>query len=198
MPLYTNGPFDEALRKRVLEPDTQHTKLVYRDIEDELADFCRYVPPVKAHFTVYSTKLWGLVLRASAEVGSQLHAIVAEQEGKSRDTSVKDYIALEPVLKLSSCELLTRFEQDPLVPFANFSSGQSPPWWKDYNAIKHRRLESLQSATLENALSAVGGLYVVLLRQWGEYLMPRPMTYVSGHKVAESPSSLFTVRSLPW
>lgn len=198
MPLYRNGPFDEAIRRRVLEPDTQHTKLVYRDIEDELADFCRYVPPVEAHFGVYSTKLWGVILRASAEVGSQLHAIVCEIEGSSRQTSISDYVALEPALKLASCELLTRFEQDPLVPFADFAAGKSPLWWKDYNAVKHRRLESLQSATLGNALCAVGGLYAVLLRQWGEYLIPRPMTYVGGHQVAESPSSLFTLRSLPW
>lgn len=198
MPLYKNGPFDEAMRRRVLEPDTQHTKLVYRDIEDELTKFCRYVPPVKAHFGVYSTKLWGIILRASAEVGSQLHAIVTEQEGKSRQTSITDYIALESTLNLAPCELLTRFDQDPLVPFASFAAAKSPPWWKEYNSVKHRRLESLQSATLENALCAVGGLYVVLLRQWGEYLMPRPMTYVSGHQVAESPSSLFTLRKLPW
>lgn len=198
MPLYKNAPFDDAISKRALEPEAQHTKLVYRDIEDELAQFCRFVPPVKAHYGVYSTKLWGILLRASAEIDSQLHALVEEHEGCSRQTTIVDYIALESVFKLASCELLTGFEQDPLAPFATFATAKSPPWWKDYNAIKHRRLASLQSATLENALCAVAGLYVVLLRQWGEYLLPRPMSYVSGNQFANSPSSLFTLRTMPW
>jgi hypothetical protein len=198
MPLYKHGPYDESLRKRVLELDTQHTRLIFRDLEDELADFCRYVPPVKAHLTVYSTKLWGLILRACAEIDSQLHAVIEELEGASRSTTIRDYMAEESRLQLAQGELLTRFERFPLTPFGSFSAGRSPQWWRDYNSVKHRRLDTLQSATLENALCAVGGLYIVLIRQWGEYLFPRPMTFVNGHQVAEAPSRLFVLRKLPW
>lgn len=198
MPLYKHGSYDDVMRKRALEPDAQHTMLLYRDIEDDLAEFCRYVPPVTEHLSVYSTKLWGVILRASAEVGSQLHALIVEQEGKARQTSITDYIAMESTLRLASGELFTKFNQNPIVPFASFAGGESPAWWKEYNSTKHRRLESLQSATLGNAMLAVGGLYVVLVRQWGEYLMPRPMAYVSSQQVAQSPSALFSLRTLPW
>lgn len=198
MPLYKHGPYDDAMRQRVLQSDVQHSKLIYRDLEDELDHFCRYVPAVRSHFGVYSTKLWGVILRACAEIDSQLHALIEEQEGKSRETNVRDYIASEGTFQLASFQLQTKFESHPVQPFSSFATGTSPTWWKDYNSVKHRRLESLESATLENAFSSVGGLYVVLLRQWGEYLFPRQMTLTSGQQIAEVPSKLFSVSGNPW
>lgn len=198
MPLYQHGPYDEAMRRRVTQADVQHSRLIYLDLEDKLDHFCRYVPAIKSHLGVYSTKLWGVILRSCAEIDSQLHALIEEQEGKSRDTNIFDYIASEASFQLSSFQLQTRFESHPIQPFASFATGASPSWWKDYNSVKHRRLESLESATLENALSAVGGLYVVLLRQWGEYIMPRQMTLVCAQQIAESPPRLFAATKMPW
>lgn len=198
MPLYTHGPYDNEKRRLVLAPEVQHSLLIYRDIEDEIDHFCRAVPPVKEHFGVYSTKLWGIILRACAEIDSQLHALVEEIEGKSVNTNIANYISCEPSFQLAAFSLLTKFEPDTFTPFQSFSASASPTWWKDYNAVKHRRLDSLKNATLENAINAVGGLYIVLLRQHGEYLIPRRLTLVNGQQVAESPSGFFSVVKTPW
>lgn len=198
MTLYEHGPHDSKRRKRVLELDVQCSLMIYRDLEDELDGFCRAVPPVKAHLGVYSTKLWGIILRACAEIDSQLHALVEEVDGKSLDTNIRSYIDREATFQLAEFSLHTRFEPAPFAPFHSFQSTVSPVWWKDYNAVKHRRLDSLESATLENAINAVGALYIVLLRQHGEYLLPRRLTLVCGENVAEAPSAFFSVVSAPW
>lgn len=190
MPLYSHAPYDEDLRKQALSSDVQHSRLIYLDLEEELENFCRFVPPVADHLSVYSTKLWGLLLRASAEIDSQLHSLVEELDKKRVKTRIDDYRARENIFELSKFKLISRFDGQPVVPFESFASNKSPDWWHDYNAVKHRRLESLRNATLGNTILAVGGLYVVLYRQWGEYLLPRVVTLVNGQHVAQSPSKI--------
>ncbi|WP_448377607.1 hypothetical protein, partial [Fervidobacterium sp.] len=43
-------------------------------------------------------------------------------------------------------------------PFPPGSPGNALPWWDAYTALKHRRHEALQKATLRHALQAVGAL----------------------------------------
>ena len=200
MPLYSHAAYDDNLRKLALAPEVQHSRLIYLDLEEELENFCRFVPPVANHLNVYSTKLWGLLLRASAEIDSQLHSLIAELDGTSKDTNITHYRLWESDFQLSKFKLVTRFDGKEVIPFASFAinPSTSPAWWRDYNAVKHRRLESLQSATLENTIQAVGGLYAVLYRQWGEYLLPRHLTFVNGHQVAQSPSQFFSITASPW
>lgn len=38
----------------------------------------------------------------------------------------------------------------------------SPLWWKEYQKIKHNRYNNFEKANLENALQAVGALFVLL------------------------------------
>jgi hypothetical protein len=198
MPLYTPGSYDTAQAQRVKTPEVQHSRLIYLDALEELDNFCRFVPPVAAHLDVYSTKLWSLLLRTSAEVSSQLHALIEELEGPHGDTNIAMYRAREHTYQLAKFKLVTRFDGRELIPFEAFAVNQSPPWWRDYNAIKHRRLSSLESATLNNAIHAVGGLFVVLYRQWGEYLLPRTLTMVEGQRVLRPPSEFFSIVASPW
>ena len=198
MPLYSHTAYDDEQRLRALAPEVQHSRLIYLDLEDELDSFCRFVPPVTEHLNVYSTKLWSLLLRASAEIDSQLHSLDEELGGGSGNKTIADYSARESTFELSKFKLITRFSGAQVSPFESFASDKSPAWWRDYNAVKHRRLESLHSATLGNAIHAVGGLYVVLYRQWGEYLLPRALSLVNGQHVAQSPSKFFSVAASPW
>jgi hypothetical protein len=201
MPLYEPAPFDESMLARVAEDHVQYSLRVFHDLQDDLEEFCRYLRPEPEHLNVFSTKLWGIILRACAEIDSQLNALLDELNGPAKDErTIRDYIACENNLRLSSFTLSLRGGPPRLfAPFESFAASPSkvPDWWTDYNSVKHRRLNSLKKATLENAIHAVGGLYVVLYRQWGEYWMPRPMTFVAGQKMAKS-SAFFLIERSPW
>jgi hypothetical protein len=200
MPLYTPGPYDDAMWARVADEEVQYSFRVFNDLVGDLEEFCRYVPPEAEHLRVFSTKLWGIIIRACAEVDSQLNALLDDMPkpvpGKR---TIRSYIRHEPDLQLSAFTLVLRTGSISLTPFQAFGTFPAlvPDWWTDYNAIKHRRLESLRRATLGSALHAVGGLFVVLYRQWGEYWVPRPMTLVAGQQMAKS-SSFFVLQRTPW
>ncbi len=201
MPLYTPGPFDDAILTLIAKDDVQYSLRVFRDLQDDLEEFCRYVRPERKHLSVFSTKLWGIILRACSEVDSQLNALLDELYGPVKnDRTIRNYIARENNLRLSAFALSVRGgPRRVFIPFKSFakSSATGPEWWTDYNSVKHRRLDNVKKATLANAIQAVGGLFVVLYRQWGEYWIPRPMTLVAGQQMAKS-SSFFLIERSPW
>jgi hypothetical protein len=198
MPIYAHGPYSEKAQDLVKEIKVKYSLMIYRDLEEELDEFCRYVPAVKAHYSVFSTKLWGIILRACSEIDSQLFELVNEISPRKGNRKIVDYYNNENTFELAKFSLLTKFEPNTIVPFHSFSNLKAPSWWLDYNSVKHERLNSLESATLENAINAVGALYIVLLRQYGEYLFLRKLSLVCGQTIAESPSEFFSVVTTPW
>lgn len=192
MPLYSHSPENNAdAQLRATEPAAQHSKFIFLDLEEELESFLRLVPPVDAHLHVYSTKLWGLIIRASSEIDSQLHSLVVELKPKLKKTTFEVFQRHEAELQLRNHCVKVKFDGRRLVPFAENSQRGKPDWWIDYNEVKHRRLATLESATLENALFAVAGLYIVLFRQFGDYLLPPPLTLIGVDMHQQSPSRIF-------
>ncbi len=68
-----------------------------------------------------------------------------------------------------------------LTPWRSWDMPNNPPkWWTAYNKIKHHRDAEYHQANLQNALNAVGGLFVMVLylykikAELGE-LVPTPM-----------------------
>jgi len=198
MPLYRPGAYDDSIRSKTFTQEVQHAKLIYQDLEDDLQDFCRFVPPVPEHASVYSTRLWGIILRACSEIDSQLSGLVKELGSKALKPNIVLYRRYEVRLELAKFELASRFDKQALRPFEAFAKNKSPGWWLDYNEIKHRRLETLQAATLGSSLQAVAALHVILYRQWGDYMFPKRMLLVAGQQLAETPSEMFSVMKTPW
>ena len=194
MPLYFFGEENNlSAQERVKSPSAQHSKFIYRDLEEELEFFLRMVPPVDAHLNVYSTKLWSLIVRASSEIDSQLHSLVVELDSslKNKRTSFSVFQKYETQLQLRSYGVNLSFNGRRLVPFDEKLRGGKPEWWIGYNEVKHRRLDTLESASLDHALLAVAGLYIVLFRQFGDYLMPPPLTLIGVQMHQQSPSRVF-------
>lgn len=198
MALYQPGEYDDSIRSSTFTQEVQHTKLIYQALESDLQEFCRFVPPVPEHDSVYSTRLWGIILRACSEIDSQLSGMIKVLGSVAKQPNIALYRRYNDRLELTKFELASRFDKRVLIPFEAFANNKSPSWWVDYNAIKHRRLESLQVATLGNSLQAVAALHVILYRQWGDYMFPRKLLLVAGHQVAETSSEMFSVIKTPW
>ena len=150
---------------------------------------------------MYSLELWSIILRACAEIDSHLHSLLEELGIKRGQTGMYHYRNAEPQLQLSGFALTTIPGRLEIRPFEAFSvvPPVAPRWWQDYNSIKHNRLESIRTASFENAVSAVAGVAAVLYRQWGEYIFPRALYLNTGPGyIAPFPSQLFTMDRVPW
>ena len=64
-------------------------------------------------------------------------------------------------------------DYNDFLPFESFSNGsrdqRSPQWYRDYNSAKHDRGNSFNLATLRNLIQSIGGVYVLLQAQYGDF-----------------------------
>ena len=112
------------------------------------------------------------------------------------------YSDLEQALKLSEfCVESQIIIIKPIYPFKSFSNkirgGRSPEWYKDYNKVKHDRLENFSFASLENVIYAIAGISVLLVAQYGQgFEKTLRSGKVSGVEIAKM-RELFIVKEVP-
>jgi hypothetical protein len=110
-----------------------------------------------------------LLMRACIEVEANFKAIFQENIFSKTKLTMTDYRRIDTTHRLSSYEvLLPIWNQYPkiLKPFEPWKSGKGLPWYQAYNASKHNRHEAFKRASLENVVSAVAGLLVVISSQF--------------------------------
>jgi len=141
---------------------------------DELLDICRVVLPNLKNRGVYGSRIRNLLLTVCTEVEAQWTGILVANNGgmprKRLDT--KSYVELRDPLRLDAYVVsCVRFEEYPAFqPFAGWDPAEptrSLPWYDAYNKTKHDRARNFDRATLENAISALGALHVLLVAQYG-------------------------------
>ncbi len=138
--------------------------MLYRDFEKSF----EYIHPIESHFKVFSLRHYEILLRACTEFESvckgELHkAGLAKQ---NEFLNIRDYATLEKHYdrKLSSYEVGFRFDPIYFVrPLGAWAKDEHLTWYQNYNAVKHHRAGEFSHASVENVLSSIAGLFVVLL-----------------------------------
>lgn len=155
----------------------------YINIENELRKVFDYIEPDENNKNTFSFELYSILLRACTEVELNCKLIM-EANGASpigKHFTMTDYVKLEQSSKLSKYKVLFNnwrnkdsskkliYEKKEIYPFKNFDPqiSQSPQWYKDYNSAKHNRELNLDKANLDNCISAVAGILVLLYSQFG-------------------------------
>lgn len=75
-------------------------------------------------------------------------------------------VVLKSICKeLGNANLVNIKQYTELVLRQGWKSNQynSPNWWKQYNDVKHERLENFRKANLKNVVNALAGLYTLEL-----------------------------------
>lgn len=127
-----------------------------------------YVQPTKDHLSVYSHRLYELLLRSATEFESICKEIMISDSLTTKDPEnlrMNDYRRLNRHFegKPGITEVIFVFEKPiRLIPLANWRNGKSIPWYRDYNTVKHNRVRDFSKATLGNALSAIGALFILM------------------------------------
>jgi hypothetical protein len=136
----------------------------------DLFQVFEYVEPVDGHRSVYSHRLFALLVRACTDFESiAKDLLVAKGSRKAPDKmNVNDYRTLERSLRLETVEArLHLWYPQPLVvfPFRRWSIA-SPPlaWYADYNAVKHNRHREFARANLETVITATAALLTLVAK----------------------------------
>jgi hypothetical protein len=111
-------------------------------------------------------------MRACIELEANFKAIFQENKFTNSKPTMMHYRKFNITHHLSSYEvLLPLWEPYPKVirPFEEWTAGHNLSWYQAYNASKHNRHEAFKSANLENLVSAVAGLLVVISSQFKDH-----------------------------
>jgi hypothetical protein len=135
----------------------------------------RTVEPDPTNRQAFGHELRQLLILACTEVESAWKSILVGNRYSDLEDyryTTNDYCKLREALKLEEWEVkLTMFSRyGAIAPFREWDPGkptESLAWYSAYNLTKHDRETNLCRATLENLISAMAGLYIMLAAQAG-------------------------------
>lgn len=142
-------------------------------LKEMLFSIFNTVYPSRKNLNTYGQSIKNLLVLACIEVENQLKGIYQANEMTSKTHyNTKDYIKLKSILKLDKYEVVFPFypELKGFSPFKSWSAKnptKSLRWYDSYNAIKHNSEQNFSKATLENAISAISAVAVLIKSQYG-------------------------------
>ena len=133
-------------------------------LEADLDATTRYVEPTGRNFATHSIEFARILLAAGAEV-DVVAQVLCRQCNPSPASNIEQYRE----------NILSKFPRFPtmrvvvprfallLEPWRDWEQGQTPSWWRSHNKVKHERDAHFDDANLENAFTAVAGLFCLVL-----------------------------------
>lgn len=159
--------------------DPDHYVRAFTLIQADLRDIFEYVEPSDECKSAFSYRIHALFMRACIEVEANFKAILEENifTANGRRLNLADYRKIDVTHHLSSYEvMLPMWSPYPKIikPFEPWKSGRGQPradgaalpWYQAYNASKHNRHEEFKMANLDNLVTAVAGLLVLISSQF--------------------------------
>jgi hypothetical protein len=158
----------------------QHYVRAFMVIQKDLLELFDYVEPTDKNLCCYSYRMHELLMRSCIEIEANCKAILSEN-GYSRkgDWNMTDYKKLEATHRLYSYQVkfpVWHGDEDVRTPFSAWARGDSPTWYRAYNAAKHDRYQDFEQANFRNVSDAIAGLVALLTSQFADYDFEGPYT----------------------
>lgn len=159
-----------------------------------------YIEPSQSNLSTFSHRTFELLVRACIEVEALCKLVFVKNNVVLNRPNIIRYSDLNQAMRLSEYEVSSNgFQHFPFTPFKSFSNPlrkeRSPSWYRAYNNVKHNRTDKFSDASLENVIQAVGGVYVLLVAQFGLGFDHKLQLSFTGF-LQDSPD-LFCPRKLP-
>ena len=148
----------------------------YHILENDFKKLFDYIELHENNKTTFSHRTYELILRTCTEFESNCKGILEDNGYKSTgNLNITDYFKINKASKLNEYIVrLNVWSPDPLIiiPFKEWSGTEftSLTWYKNYNKVKHNRNANFVMASLENLISCMAGLYVVLASQFAHHI----------------------------
>lgn len=146
----------------------------YMSVEKMLKNTSQYVSPSKLNENTYSDEFMKIILLSCSEIDSLLKVLCKHKnvniDDKKYNMSVyaKVLLQYEMIKEMAySPEHTTSINEKSIImfPFKELSEKETYgglSWWKDYQKLKHNRLENAERGTLKNAVAAISAHYIIL------------------------------------
>lgn len=140
-------------------------RIIVKDFK-ELTD---YVEPTDLNQSVYSHRIYELLLRTATEFEANCKGILnANGYVKANNLNITDYYKLNAIMKLDRYEIETDLwlPSKRFAPLKDWGNGHSLAWYQAYNATKHDRYLNFSQATMKNLFDGICSLIVILAAQF--------------------------------
>jgi hypothetical protein len=153
------------------DPDLQAHWDYFIALDEDLWTLRRYIAFEGANLGTYSIECHRIIQMAALETEAVLYQICRLRSGTCQNSSgrtrpFREFLEhLRDSLEEHGLELgkirVRYIGSLEVQPFPS-SDPSALPWWDAYTALKHRRHQALQKATLRHALQAVGALVTAI------------------------------------
>jgi hypothetical protein len=143
---------------------------------EELHRICRVIQPEGRNLRSYGHAIRNVLILACTEAEAHCKTILDENSYASTKRNNRldttDYVKLLAAMRLNQYAVrLNYYPWLPVfVPFYGWKARNpttSIPWYHAHNLLKHDRERQFAQATLERAVTAVAGCFVMLCAQYG-------------------------------
>lgn len=178
LPAFYDGHTDDY----VLDPDYMNVSerhSMVRAVNMLIIDLQKtldYIEPEEDNLSVYSLRLYELLLRAATEFESNCKGVLLANGYKrkdNKDLNITDYHKLNEVMKLSDYKIGLSFwnSEKIILPLSEWNTGHTLKWYQAYNNVKHNRYNHFKDASLENVLNAIASVICIVYAQLGDYML---------------------------
>src|SRR6267154_438655 len=137
-------------------------------LEQDLEKTTRYIEFCDANLKVFSIELAHLLFAAASEVDVLAKSICKIIKPRASSNNINNYrsiiISSEarfPAPNIAAIEISIPRHGMRFRPWENWDDDKNPDWWHGYNHVKHERNQYFHEATLQNALNAMGALFIL-------------------------------------
>ena len=140
----------------------------YIMLENNFMETFNYVEPVAENNSTFSKEYGKLLLSIGSEIDvvcKELCKIIenkiAEDVSRYNVVNYKNVISVDGNFMNESCVYL--INDEVLQPWLEWNSVDSPSWWKNYNSLKHNRLNSdnYKLGNYSNVKDSLSALYII-------------------------------------
>lgn len=153
-----NYKIDEQTYKK----DITQLNLLLNDLEK----IFHYIEPDRSNEKTFSIFLRDLIIKSSTEVETHWKELMKLNGYKKDNLTTKDYSKLMEFINFNFHLKLENYPTyDEVIPFLNWNienPTKSLEWYNVYNILKHDRTNSLNNATLYNAINSVGAVFILV------------------------------------
>jgi len=144
----------------------------FSKIEIDLQRFLKDVPYCNEHEKVWSPCLANVILEACSILDSVWRFSALQSPCvKSKDLGIRKYFQYFGQELGPRWTILREMEPVQIKPFDNWNKSSYTAkdyddldWWNTHNKLKHDRIKNIKEATLNSAITAVGGLFLAIIK----------------------------------
>ena len=141
-------------------------------LNEQLANTTRFVEPHPSNLKTFSLEYTRIILSAGSEIEVVCRLICGEIDPSCSYTSSDNRADMGKIAKkiqtsiphIYNAKMEISSTSQTIFPFSvwKHSPASNLTWWEDYNLIKHYRHNEFSRATLENAMSCVAALMILV------------------------------------